>query len=109
MSNYKLPLTEELDFHYLLELMPVLHGIDRFTWLPELFSIIGVNCLLKLCQYAGGELIRIPTVDELRDSIESLQWFYDVYISEVKEAQGIPYRLLPLVNKIKEVFDAGNC
>lgn len=106
MSNYKLPVTEELDFHYMLELMPALHDIDRFRWLPELFSIVGVESLLKLCQYAGGEIIEIPTIEELRDSVDSLQWFYDVYVSKVKDSQGIPIRLIPLVDKIREVYDA---
>ena len=44
----KLPLTEELDFAYLLELMPPLHGQPEFSWLPELFSIVGHESLLKL-------------------------------------------------------------
>ena len=41
MTNKKLPITEELDFAYLLELMPPLHDIPEFSWLPELFAIIG--------------------------------------------------------------------
>ena len=49
----KLPATEELDFAYLLELMPPLHNIEEFAWLPELFSIIGVEKLVLLCRYAG--------------------------------------------------------
>ena len=53
----KLNRTEDLDFHYLLTLMPPLHNISQFTWLPELFSIIGHEGLIKLCKYAGGETI----------------------------------------------------
>ena len=68
-----LPITEELDFHYLLELMPPLHNIPEFAWLPELFSIIGYEKLIQLCKYAGGETIAIPTIEELTSSIESLQ------------------------------------
>lgn len=108
MSNYKLPITEELDFHYLLGLMPPLHNIPQYSWLPELFSIVGYESLIKLCKYAGGETIQIPTLDELTDSVEALQWFYDVYIKEEKLADGIPFRLISLVSKIKEVYDARN-
>lgn len=104
----KLPITEELDFHYLLELMPPLHNVPQFAWLPELFSTIGHESLIKLCKYAGGETIRIPTLEELNDSIEALQWFHDVYITEEKLSIGIPYRLIPLVGKIKEVYDVRN-
>ena len=45
--NSKLPLTEEIDFHYLLGLMPPLHNVPEFAWLPELFSIIGHEKLVK--------------------------------------------------------------
>ena len=74
----KLTLTEELDFAYLLELMPPLHGVSEFAWLPELFSIIGYEKLLTLCKYAGGETITIPTTEQVSDSISALQWFYDI-------------------------------
>ena len=36
-----LDIREELDFAYLLELMPPLHDTPDFCWLPELFSIVG--------------------------------------------------------------------
>lgn len=108
MSNYKLPVTEELDFHYLLELMPALKGIERYHLLPELFSTIGIDSFLLLCKYAGGEVIQIPTVLELKESMEALQWFYDVYISKCKDECGIPPRILDSVSKIREVFDVRN-
>ena len=68
MRRKQLPVTEELDFHYLLSLMPPLHDIDEFSWLPELFSIIGHEKLILLCKYAGGEVIRIPTIDQLNQT-----------------------------------------
>lgn len=103
-----LPLTEELDFHYLLSLMPSLHDVSQFAWLPELFSIIGHERLISLCKYAGGEIIKIPTLDELDISIDSLQWFYDVYIKKCQEASNIPVHLQDLVDTIVEVFNARN-
>ena len=104
-----LPITEELDFAYLLELMLPLHNTPEFSWLPELFSIIGYEKLITLCKYAGGETITIPTVDQLSDSINSLQWFYDVYITAKHEYDEIPINLRNLVQKIVEVYDARNC
>lgn len=104
----KLPITEELDFHYLLNLMPPLRGISEFQWLPELFSIIGEDSLISLCRFAGGETIRIPTIDELTECIDALQHFYDVYIKHrITEAE-IPAELRMLVQKIREVYNAGN-
>ena len=104
----KLPLTEELDFHYLLELMPALHNISKFEWLPELFSIIGHESLIMLCKYAGGECIQIPTLEELSDSVTALQLFYDIEIKQCRDYATVPSHILPIVKEIKEIYDARN-
>lgn len=107
-NEENLPITEELDFAYLLEMMPALHSVQQFTWLPELFSIIGHERLLKLCKYAGGETIRIPTLDELSDSIEALQWYYDINIKKEKQVEEIPLKILPTYKKVVDVYNAQN-
>lgn len=104
----KLPASEELDFHYLLGLMQPLHNVPDFCWLPELFSIIGHERLITLCKYAGGEAIKIPTLDQLSNSIDALQWFYDIYVKHTKAEEEIPQDLKSLVQSVKEVYDAGN-
>lgn len=104
----KLPITEELDFHYLLGLMPPLHDVPEFSWLPELFSIVGYESLIKLCKYAGGEQIKIPTLSELSKSIDAIQYFYDVYIKKSKSESEIPDVLSELVDKIRMVYNARN-
>lgn len=106
MVKRKLPLTEELDFHYLLTLLPPLKDEPEFSWLPELFSIIGHEKLLLLCKYAGGEKIRIPTLDELNFSINSLQWFYYVEIKHSKQYSDIPSIYLEEVKKIGDKYFA---
>ena len=100
----ELPITEELDFQFLLQLLPPLENDPEFAWLPELFSIIGAKSLIKLCKYAGGETIKIPTNDQLLHTIESLQWYYDVYISHKKAAIEIPVEYQDSVRKIKQVY-----
>lgn len=102
MTN--LPVTEELDFAYLLELMPALHSKPGFTWLPELFSIIGVEKLVRLCKYAGGETITIPTLDELISSVEALQYFYDIKIQKKKKIEELPVALREQFQIINEVY-----
>ena len=104
----KLDLTETSDFHCLLELMLPLYKVDEYSWLPELFSIIGYEKLIMLCRYAGGATIKIPTVDELSKAIEALDWYYKVFIVKNKYKKSIPEEYLELVYKIKEVFDASN-
>lgn len=102
----KLSTTEELDFHYLLTLMPSLYDISSFSWLPELFSIIGHDKLIKLCKYAGGETISIPTLEELSDAVESIQFYYDVYIKNTKSIDDIPVKYKDMVLRIAGKFDA---
>lgn len=103
MNN--LPITEELDFAYLLELMPALHNQPGFTWLPELFSIIGPESLINLCRYAGGETIKIPTLEDLTTSVEALQFFYDVKIKKSKTLKDVPSDLLEKFRIICEEYD----
>ena len=103
MNN--LPITEELDFEYLLEMMPALHDKPGFSWLPELFSIIGADKLVTLCKYAGGETIIIPTIEELSSSIEALQFFYDIRIKKAKKMSDLPPVLSSKFQTICEVYD----
>ena len=103
MSN-ELNTTEELDFQYLLQLLPPLEDTPEFANLPELFSIIGAKSLIKLCKYAGGETIRIPTLSQLQRDIEALQWYYDTEIKRSKNSWDIPEELRDLVKKIKEAY-----
>lgn len=105
MSTNKLPETEDIDFHYLLGLMPPLHNVPEYAWLPELFSIIGHEKLVILSKYAGGETIRIPTLVELLNSVDALQWFYDVHITKKKTVSELPTHLHELYLKILEVYD----
>lgn len=107
-SNNELNITETSDFHCLLELMLPLYSIDEYAWLPELFSIIGHEKLILLAKYAGGATIKIPTVSEISAAIEALDWYYRVYIAKSKYRKSIPPECIPLVDKIKEVFDAAN-
>lgn len=105
MKQSKLPITEELDFEYLLELMPKLYDQPEYSWLPELFSIIGYERLIILTKYAGGESIRIPTLTELSNSIEALQWFYDINIKHTGEESNIPDRIRRLYDMITTTFN----
>lgn len=102
----ELPITEELDFQYLLQLLPPLENTPEFANLPELFSILGAKNLIKLCKYAGGETIKLPTLGQLLKDIQALQWYYDVYIKENKSSVEIPIELRGLVQIIKNTYQA---
>lgn len=102
-----LPVTEEIDFQYLLGLMRPLHDIDEFAWLPELFVLVGHEKLIDLCRYCGGETITIPTLGQLSDSIDALQEYYNIYVKQLKSIDDIDDdRIKSLVLKIKSIYDA---
>ena len=106
MRKPVLPKAEQLDFHYLLTLMPPLHDIPEFAWLPELFTIVDIDAFLNLCKFCGGESIQIPTLDQVSKSVDAMQWFYDINISKVKSVEDIPEDLRELVGRIAEVYNA---
>lgn len=102
----ELSITEELDFQYLLQLLPPLENEPEFALLPELFSILGAKKLITLCKYAGGETVKIPTIEQLSKDIDALQWYYDVYVSHKKSVDEIPIEFMDLVLKIKSVYQS---
>ena len=104
VMSKEIPVKDELDFQYLLQLLPPLENESEFAWLPELFSIIGARNLITLCKYAGGETIKLPTIEQLATDIEALQWYYDVFITHKKSSTEIPIELKPLVNKIQGIY-----
>ena len=106
MKNEALPITDEINMHYLLELMPPLHSIPEYALLPELFSIIGIDSLLSLCKYAGGEIVKIPTLSELSDSITALDMFYTKEISHKEYDTVVNDKVLGLYKEIKRLYDS---
>lgn len=104
-KDNELTIKDELDFQYLLQLLPPLENVPEFSWLPELFSIIGARSLITLCKYCGGETIKVPTLEQLSRSIDALQWYYDVFISHKKTIGDIPADICALVMKIRDVYN----
>lgn len=103
-KDEELTIKDELDFQYLLQLLPPLENEPEFGWLPELFSIIGARSLITLCKYCGGETIKIPTLEQLSQAIDALQWYYDVFVSKKEVIGNIPANLCALVMKIRDVY-----
>lgn len=106
MKDKKLDITQSSDFYSLLELMLPLFNIEEYACLPELFSIIGYQKLLLLSKYAGGATIKIPTLSELTNAIEALDWYYKVYVAKSKYRKSIPDEYLELVDTIRGQMDA---
>lgn len=108
MKNEKLSLTDEINLHYLLELMPPLYELPEYALLPELFSTVGIDSLLALCKYAGGETVRIPTLSELSDAMLALDMFYTIELLHKPYTDSTSKSVEKLYRKIKAVYDSKN-
>lgn len=98
-------LSDDLDFSYLLELMLPLYDEEGFILLPELFSTIGAESLIKLCRYAGGETIKIPTVSQLASSVTALQWLYNIRIRKCNVLEDVPPEHQSVVSRLLHIYD----
>lgn len=56
--------------------------IPEHAALSELIYVLDRPNLLKLCQYFGGETLKIPTIDELKYLILSLNLYQQVNIEK---------------------------
>lgn len=97
-------LTDELNLHYVLTLMRYMHR-PEYALIPELFAIFHEDKIIQLAKYFGGETISIPTLGELSKSVQSMEWYYNCYISKTHDVSQIPDELVPNVKIIKEDLD----
>ena len=100
-----LSFVDSSNFQYLLELFMPLYQMPEYAWLPELFSIIGHERLIKLCKYCGGETIKVPTLSELLFSIEGLEWYFKSSVSNECTSAEIPPKYADIVSKISAIIE----
>lgn len=75
--------------------------IPECSSLSELAYILDKNNMLKLCEYFGGQTIRIPTIEELEVLTYSLLLYQYVVIEHIKYEDAI--LRLPSKCNIKEI------
>lgn len=63
--------------------------IPEYSGISELAYILDQKNLLKLCEYFGGQTIRIPTIDELRTMLYALLLYQYVNIEKIPEEDAI--------------------
>ena len=75
-------------FSLLLFMLYKVRDIDEYSTVSELAYVLDKENLLKLCEYFGGITLRIPTIDELENIINSLLIYQYVNIDgcEYKDA-----------------------
>ena len=73
--------------------------IPEYSALSELAYILDEKSLLKLCEYFGGQTIRIPTIDQMEETIYGMLLYQYVDIEKIPLDEAI---LLLRVSKPKE-------
>ena len=75
--------------------------IPECSSLSELAYILDKKNMLKLCEYFGGQTIRIPTIDELETLTYSLLLYQHVVIEHMNYEDAL--LLIPSTANIKEI------
>lgn len=91
---------KELDIWSLM--LFVLYNFQRvpeYSSLSELAYILDKKNLLKLCEYFGGQVIKIPTIDQLEETIYGMLLYQYIDIEKVPEKEALE---LLRVDKSKE-------
>lgn len=60
-------------------------SIPEYAALSELAYILDEKNLLKLCEYFGGQTIKIPTIDQLEETIYAMLLYQYIDIEKIDE------------------------
>ena len=74
---------------FLLFALFKMREIPEYTSLSELVYILDKDCLLKLCEYFGGQTLVIPTIDELEEMLYGLLLFNLIEVEKFTEEEAI--------------------
>lgn len=74
-------------------------SIPEYSALSELAYILDEKSLLKLCEYFGGQTIRIPTIDQLEETIYGMLLYQYIDIEKIPMEEAL---LLLRADKSKE-------
>lgn len=100
-------------FSLLLFVLYKFNDIEEYSTLSELAYVLDKKNLLSFCRYFGGLSIKVPTLDELEDVIDTLILYQlvniehntiDEAISKLGVEQGKTYKLRNKLAKVQEVL-----
>lgn len=98
----------------LLFVLYKLRDINEMSTISEMAYLLPKESILTLCQYYGGELIRVPTIEEMGDVLNVLSLYNKVDIEKdsIENAMqeiGIKNKkhddILALYNKVKTILE----
>lgn len=63
--------------------------IPEYSALSELAYILDQKSLLKLCEYFGGQVIQIPTIDQLEETIFGMLLYQYIDVEHIAEEDAL--------------------
>ena len=66
-----------------------LMGTNEYSSLSELVYVVDKPNLLNLCEYFGGQTIKIPTIDQLEELVYALLLYQYVHIDKMDYEEAI--------------------
>lgn len=64
-------------------------NIPEYSAISELAYILDEKNLLKLCEYFGGQTIKIPTIDQLEETIYAMLLYQYIDIEKIEEKEAL--------------------
>lgn len=63
--------------------------IPEYSALSELAYVLDQKNMLRLCEYFGGQTIKIPTIDQLEDTVYAMLLYQYTDIEKVAEQEAL--------------------
>ena len=83
----------------MLFVLYIFQKIPEYSALSELAYILDQKNLLKLCEYFGGQTVKIPTIDQLEETVYGMLLYQYIDVEKIPEKDAIE---LLLRDKSKE-------
>lgn len=80
-----------------------LKNISEYSTLSELIYILDKDSILKLCEYFGGQYIKIPTIDELESIIYALMLYEKIDLNNINYDEAVK-SIASFTDNIKEII-----
>lgn len=77
--------------------------IPEYSSLSELCYILDEKSLLKLCEYFGGQTIKIPTIDELEETLYAMLIYQYVDVEKLSESDAFSSMHINNTDKQKQI------
>lgn len=80
--------------------------IPEYSSISELAYILDEKNMLRLCEYFGGQTIKIPTIDELETTLYAMLMYQYIDVEKMSEADALTLMNIDpdIIKSIKSIY-----